>query len=52
MQHKKQKDKRKGFVQISQNPFVYCFLLTPLPRSAKGAGDWGLRHPKGFFVLF
>ena len=53
MQHKKQKDKRKRFcAKISQNPFVYCFLLTHLPCFAKGAGVWGLRRPQRFFGSF
>ena len=44
--------KEKKICQIYKSFFFISSELTPLPRFAKGAGVWGLRRPKGFFVLF
>ena len=43
---------------LSENDFLRkfaifeLFFVDPTPCFAKGAGVWGLRRPKGFFVLF
>ena len=44
--------KRKKDLSDLQIFLFYIKRVDPLPRSAKGAGVWGLRRPKGFFVLF
>ena len=44
--------KKKDLSQIWQILFLFAVRVNLLPHSAKGAGVWGLRRPKGFFVLF
>ena len=55
MQHKKTKRQKKRFcAKISQNPFVYCFLLTscPAPPRVVSRGVGKIQIPHAFWFFF